>query len=193
MKFIKITMIITIYIVLFFSCSNQKMSLLKLWDIEKTVNYKNFANEDKIKVEKILHGFSLEESKNKSNWDSGYSQQCYILRKLYFSEIIDLKDFLDSCIEVYKRYMANNKTISFHTAGYAVCLYYGDYEKESKNLFSEILEKSSISNFSNQDEYNIVIAVCNKFLEKKNIDNLEIYTVLHKMTDEEIMSIFCGN
>lgn len=193
MKNKKEFVIIFCALILFFSCSNQKTRMLELWDIEKNVDYVNFTSKEKETIEKLLYDFSLEEKKDKKNWNSGYSQQCYIIRRLYFSEITEKKEFLDSCIEVYKRFESNKKTISFHTAGYAVCLYYNGYEEEAKKLFSEILEKTSVCNFSNQDEYNLVIATCNKILGKKNTYNSEITSAVYEMTDDEIISTFCGN
>lgn len=190
MKYYRIFILLSI---LFVSCTNQKIRFEKLWDIEKTVNYQNFTREDEEKIEMLLNNFCLVEKKDVSNWDSGYSQQFYLIRTLYFYGIIDKKNFLDKCIEVYKRYEKNQQSVSFHTVGYGVCLYYRGFEQEAKNIFLRILEESSENNFLDENEYNLSIAVCNILIGNKIDRNFEIENKQYNLYDDEIISIFCGN
>ena len=80
--------IVFICSVFFLACSNQEKRLRKLWEFENSINYQNFSESDMDKIERLMKLFSQEEKNNKESWSSGYSQQCYVLRKLYYEEII---------------------------------------------------------------------------------------------------------
>lgn len=177
--------------VFFLACSNQENRLKQLWNFENTINYQQFTKTEMEKIDKLLKSFSDEEKHNKTLWTSGYSQQCYVLRKLYFEEIMSKEDFLNRCINVYERYEKNQKKISFHTTGYAVCLYYLDQVESAKKLFAEILNKSSEKDFTSKSDYEISILICKKFLNKKNAINEE--DIYSNLTEEDIINIFCGN
>ena len=135
----------------------------------------------------------MEEKIDKLNWNSGYSQQCYVLRKLYFERIIPREVFLDGCASVYKRYEANQTNISFHTLGYAVCLYYLGERKQANELFIKILDKSAEKYFAPKRDYEIIVTVCSKLLGLANSNNLKTDEFLFNMTDDDIINIFCGN
>lgn len=183
--------IVFICSVFFLACSNQEKRLKKLWNFENSINYQQFTKSEMDKIDRLLEFFSNEENHNKTLWTSGYSQQCYVLRKLYYEEIISKEDFLNRCSNVYERYEKNQKKISFHTTGYAVCLYYLDQAERAKKLFAEILNTASEKDFTSKSDYEISIFICKKFLNKKNeLNTEEIYS---NMTEEDIINIFCGN
>lgn len=172
------------------SCSNKNKRIKALWDYENSINYQQFSYNEEEKVNKLLNAFFCEEKYNKSDWNSGYSQQCYILRKLYYEEIISRDDFLKRCVKIYERYYENNSSVSFHTVGYAVSLYYLGRKEIANKLFNKILENTSEKNFSTKSDYEIVILVCTKLLNK----NMEMKdNVFPNMSDEDIINIFCGN
>lgn len=149
--------------------------------------YKNWDD----KIDKLLESFSNEEKHNKTLWNSGYSQQCYVLRKLYFEELISKEDFLNRCINVYERYEKNQRKTSFHTMGYAVCLYYLGKTEKAKDIFIEILENGSEKEFASKSNYEISLFICRKFLnEKKGLDSEGFYS---DMSEEDIINIFCGS
>ena len=112
---------------------------------------------------------------------------------LYFEKIIPREVFLDSCASVYKRYEANQTNISFHTLGYAVCLYYLGERKQANELFIKILDKSAEKYFSSKRDYEIIVTVCSKLLGIDNGNNLKIDEFFFNMTDDDIINIFCGN
>lgn len=183
--------IVFICSVFFLSCSNQEKRLKKLWDFEKTINYQQFTKTEMDKIDKLLESFSNEEKHNKTLWNSGYSQQCYVLRKLYFEELISKEDFLNRCINVYERYEKNQRKTSFHTMGYAVCLYYLGKTEKTKDIFIEILENGSEKEFAPKSNYEISLFICRKFLnEKKGLDSEGFYS---DMSEEDIINIFCGS
>lgn len=183
--------IVFICSVFFLSCSNQEKRLKKLWDFEKTINYQQFIKTEMDKIDKLLESFSNEEKHNKTLWNSGYSQQCYVLRKLYFEELISKEDFLNRCINVYERYEKNQRKTSFHTMGYAVCLYYLGKTEKAKDIFIEILENGSEKEFASKSNYEISLFICRKFLnEKKGLDSEGFYS---DMSEEDIINIFCGS
>jgi len=193
MKKIKYLSMLCMFVELLIACSNQGKRIKDLWKVEDTVNYQNFTDDENKKIVKLLNAFSLEERIDKLNWNSGYSQQCYVLRKLYFERIIPRKVFLDSCASVYKRYEANQTNISFHTAGYAVCLYYLGERKQANELFIKILDKSAEKYFAPKRDYEIIVTVCSKLLGLANSNNLKTDEFLFNMTDDDIINIFCGN
>ena len=168
------------FVELLIACSNQEKRIKDLWKVEDTVNYQNFTDDENKKIVKL-------------NWNSGYSQQCYVLRKLYFERIIPREFFLDGCASVYKRYEANQTNISFHTAGYAVCLYYLGEKKQANELFIKILDKSAEKYFAPKRDYEIIVTVCSKLLGIDNGNNLKIDEFFFNMTDDDIINIFCGN
>lgn len=193
MKKIKYLLMLCMFVELLIACSNQEKRIKDLWKVEDTVNYQNFTDDENKKIEKLLKAFSLEERIDKLNWNSGYSQQCYIFRKLYFEKIISRELFLDRCISVYKRYEASQTNISFHTAGYAVCLYYLGERKQANELFIKILDKSAEKGFTSKSDYEITVVVCSKLLGLENSNNLNTDGFLFNMTDDDIINIFCGN
>lgn len=193
MKKIKYLLMLCMFVELLIACSNQEKRIKDLWKVEDTVNYQNFTDDENKKIEKLLKAFSLEERIDMLNWNSGYSQQCYIFRKLYFEKIISREFFLDRCISVYKRYEASQTNISFHTAGYAVCLYYLGERKQANELFIKILDKSAEKGFASKSDYEITVVVCSKLLGLENSNNLNTDGFLFNMTDDDIINIFCGN
>ena len=193
MKKIKYLLMLCMFVELLIACSNQEKRIKDLWKVEDTVNYQNFTDDENKKIEKLLKAFSLEERIDKVNWNSGYSQQCYIFRKLYFEKIISREFFLDRCISVYKRYEASQTNISFHTAGYAVCLYYLGERKQANELFIKILDNSAEKGFTSKSDYEITVVVCSKLLGLENSNNLNTDGFLFNMTDDDIINIFCGN
>jgi len=193
MKKIKYLLMLCMFVELLIACSNQEKRIKDLWKVEDTVNYQNFTDDENKKIEKLLKAFSLEERIDKLNWNSGYSQQCYIFRKLYFEKIISREFFLDRCISVYKRYEASQTNISFHTAGYAVCLYYLGERKQANELFIKILDKSAEKGFTSKSDYEITVVVCSKLLGLENSNNLNTDGFLFNMTDDDIINIFCGS
>ena len=193
MKKIKYLLMLCMFVELLIACSNQEKRIKDLWKVEDTVNYQNFTDDENKKIEKLLKAFSLEERIDKLHWNSGYSQQCYIFRKLYFEKIISREFFLDRCISVYKRYEASQTNISFHTAGYAVCLYYLGERKQANELFIKILDKSAEKGFTSKSDYEITVVVCSKLLGLENSNNLNTDGFLFNMTDDDIINIFCGN
>ena len=193
MKKIRYLLMLCMFVELLIACSNQEKRIKDLWKVEDTVNYQNFTDDENKKIEKLLKAFSLEERIDKLNWNSGYSQQCYIFRKLYFEKIISREFFLDRCISVYKRYEASQTNISFHTAGYAVCLYYLGERKQANELFIKILDKSAEKGFTSKSDYEITVVVCSKLLGLENSNNLNTDGFLFNMTDDDIINIFCGN
>ena len=192
MRMIKYLLIICIVVELFVSCSNQKKRLKNLWKIEDSINYQNFTEYENEKLEKLLKGFSLEEKVDKLNWNSGYSQECYVLRKLYFEEIISRENFLNRCVAVYKRYESNQTNISFHTVGYAICLYYLGQTENANELFIKILDNSTAKYFTSKSDYEIIVAVCRKLLGIDNGNNSKLDDFFSYTTDD-IINIFCGN
>ena len=193
MKKIKYLLMLCMFVELLIACSNQEKRIKDLWKLEDTVNYQNFTDDENKKIEKLLKAFSLEERIDMLNWNSGYSQQCYIFRNLYFEKIISREFFLDRCISVYKRYEASQTNISFHTAGYAVCLYYLGERKQANELFIKILDKSAEKGFTSKSDYEITVVVCSKLLGLENSNNLNTDGFLFNMTDDDIINIFCGN
>ena len=193
MKKIKYLLMLCMFVELLIACSNQEKRIKDLWKLEDTVNYQNFTDDENKKIEKLLKAFSFEERIDMLNWNSGYSQQCYIFRKLYFEKIISREFFLDRCISVYKRYEASQTNISFHTAGYAVCLYYLGERKQANELFIKILDKSAEKGFTAKSDYEITVVVCSKLLGLENSNNLNTDGFLFNMTDDDIINIFCGN
>lgn len=195
MKTNKILLIVYVTLDLFLlACSNQAQRMKDLWSIEDSIDYQNITDIEKAKIEKVLQGFLLEEKEDRLNWNSGYSQQCYVLRKMYFEEIISLEVFLTDCINVYKRYESQQTRISFHTVGYAICLYYLGQTEKAKSMFVKILDTSTEKNFASTADYEISIAVCNKLLgvsAKNNLMSNELFSTI--TTDTDIISIFCGN
>ena len=97
--------------------------------------------------------------------------------------------FLDSCASVYKRYEANQTNISFHTLGYAVCLYYLGERKQANELFIKILDKSAEKYFASKRDYEIIVTVCSKLLGIDNGNNLKIDEFFFNMTDDDIINI----
>ena len=192
MKTIKYLLIICIFIELF-ACSNQEKRMKNLWRIEDSINYQNFTDDENEKLEKLLKGFFLEEKIDRLNWNSGYSQECYVLRKLYFEEIISKEDFLKKCVTVYKRYESNQTNISFHTVGYAICLYYLGQTENANKLFVKILDNSAKKYFTSKNDYEIIVAVCSKLLGIDNDNNSKLDKFFPNITDDDIISIFCGN
>jgi hypothetical protein len=175
------------------ACSNQAQRMKDLWSIEDSIDYQNITDIEKAKIEKVLQGFLLEEKEDRLNWNSGYSQQCYVLRKMYFEEIISLEVFLTDCINVYKRYESQQTRISFHTVGYAICIYYLGQTEKAKSMFVKILDTSTEKNFASTADYEISIAVCNKLLGVSAKNNLMSNELFSTITDTDIISIFCGN
>ena len=94
---------------------------------------------------------------------------------------------------MYKRYEASQTNISFHTAGYAVCLYYLGERKQANELFIKILDKSAEKGFTSKSDYEITVVVCSKLLGLENSNNLNTDGFLFNMTDDDIINIFCGN
>ncbi|MGN0350228.1 MAG: hypothetical protein ACI4ES_01145 [Roseburia sp.] len=191
MKRLFFNFLAVICIVLFMACSSQKKRLKKLWNFEKSINYKQYTISEKEKTDKLLEYFLKEEKYNKDSWDSGYSQQCYVLRRLYYEELITKKYFLNQCANVYERYEKNQEKPSFHTMGYALCLYYLGQIDEAKEMFIRVLENASEKDFATKSDYEISIFICRKFLDIQNkIDNEDFYSC---MTEEDIINTFCGN
>ncbi len=184
MRMINYLLILCIIAVLSISCTNQEKRIKELWMLEDSINYQDFTEDEKEKIEELLERFSLEEKRDRTNWKSGYSQQCYVLRKLYFEEIISQEVFLNRCISVYSRYESNQSDISFHTMGYAVCLYYAGQKKKATELLKRIENKANENDFSSKEEYEISFGVCHKLLT----DTSHFY-----MSDEDIINTFCGN
>ena len=194
MKTNKILLIVYVTLDLFLlACSNQAQRMKDLWSIEDSIDYQNITDIEKAKIEKVLQGFLLEEKEDRLNWNSGYSQQCYVLRKMYFEEIISLEVFLTDCINVYKRYEAQQTRISFHTVGYAICIYYLGQTEKAKSMFVKILDTSTEKNFASTADYEISIAACNKLLGVSAKNNLMSNELFSTITDTDIISIFCGN
>lgn len=184
-------MIIVNCVVFFTSCSSQEKRIKELWEFEKTINYHNFTISEKEKIDKLLKLFSQEEKYNKESWSSGYSQQCFVLRRLYFEELISKEDFLNQCVSIYERYENNNKIITFHTTGYAVCLYYLGETQKARNIFIQILKKASEKEFASKNNYDISLFICRKLLNiYDESDNEDLYSNLN---EEDIINIFCGN
>lgn len=180
-----------ICLVVFSACSNQEKRLRKSWDFENSINYQNFSKSEMDKIEKLMKMFSQEEKYNKESWSSGYSQQCYVLRKLYYEEIISKEDFLNQCVSIYERYENNNNIITFHTTGYAVCLYYLGETQKARNIFIQILKKASEKEFASKNNYGISLFICRKLLNiYDGSDNDDLYSNLN---EEDIINIFCGN
>ena len=175
----------------FLACSSQEKRIKELWEFEKTINYHNFTISEKEKIDKLLNLFSQEEKYNKESWSSGYSQQCFVLRRLYFEKLISKEDFLNQCVSIYERYEKNNNIITFHTTGYAVCLYYLGETEKARNIFIQILKKASEKEFASKSNYDISLFICRKLLNKnEGSDNEDFYSNLN---EEDIINIFCGN
>lgn len=172
-------------------CSNQEKRMKDLWKFEESINYQQFTKSEKEKIDKLLKSFFLEEKYNKYFWNSGYSQQCYVLRKLYYEEIISKEYFLNQCVSIYERYEANQKNISFHTVGHAVCLYYLGQTEKARDMFIEIAKSASEEEFSSKSDYELSLFVCKKLLHVSNESCTE--TFYSKITDEDIINTFCGN
>lgn len=191
MKRLFLILIIVNCVVFFMSCSSQEKRIKELWEVEKTINYHNFTISEKEKIDKLLKLFSQEEKYNKESWSSGYSQQCYVLRKLYYEEIITKEDFLNQCVNVYTRYAKNQTKVSFHMTGFAVSLYYLGQTEKARDIFIEILENGSEKDFGSKSNYEISVFICRKFLNEKNeFDSEDFYS---DMGEEDIINIFCGN
>lgn len=175
----------------FLACSSQEKRLKELWKLEKDIKYHNFTISEKEKTYKLLKCFSQEEKYNKDSWNSGYSQQCFVLRRLYFEELISKEDFLNQCVSIYERYENNNNIITFHTTGYAVCLYYLGETQKARNIFIQILKKASEKEFASKNNYDISLFICRKLLNiYDESDNDDLYSNLN---EEDIINIFCGN
>lgn len=183
--------IVFICSVFFLACSNQEKRLRKLWEFENSINYQNFSESDMDKIERLMKLFSQEEKNNKESWSSGYSQQCYVLRKLYYEEIISKEDFLNQCVNVYTRYAKNQTKVSFHMTGFAVSLYYLGQTEKARDIFIEILKNGSEKDFGSKSNYEISVFICRKFLnEKSEFDSEDFYS---DMGEEDIINVFCGN
>ncbi|UTC95206.1 hypothetical protein E4N85_05465 [Treponema denticola] len=189
----KVFLFYIVFICLFFfsACSNQEKRLKKLWDFENSINYQNFSKSEMDKIEKLMKMFSQEEKYNKESWSSGYSQQCYVLRKLYYEEIISKEDFLNKCVNVYTRYAKNQTKLSFHMTGFAVCLYYLGQTEKASEIFIEILENGTEKEFGSKSNYEISLFICRKLLNENNeFDSEDFYS---DMGEEDIINVFCGN
>lgn len=180
-----------ICLLVFSACSNHEKRLKELWDFENTINYQNFSKSEMDKIEELMKMFSQEEKYNKKSWSSGYSQQCYVLRKLYYEELISKEEFLNQCVNIYNRYAKNQKKVSFHMTGFAVCLYYLGQTEKARELFIEILENGSEKDFDSKSNYEISVFICRKFLNEKNDSNRD--DLYSDMCEEDIINIFCGN
>lgn len=191
MKRLFLLFLLAIDAIFFTSCSNQEKRINKLWEIEKTINYQHFTISEQEKINELLKSFSQEEKYNKDSWNSGYSQQCSVLRRLYFEELISKEEFLTRCVNVYERYEKNQTNISFHTAGFAVCLYYLGQTERARAIFIEILKNGSEKNFGSEGNYELSVYICRKFLDEKN----ELYSagIYSNMNEEDIINVFCGN
>ncbi len=188
MKKLFLTLIICLNF--FTGCTSQKSRMKDLWNIEKTINYQQFTKSEEEKINKLLEAFSQEEKYNKDLWSSGYSQQCYVLRKLYYEEIISMEDFLNRCISIYERYEKNRNHISIHTVGFAVCLYYHGEIEKANDLFVKILNNVSEKDFTSKSDYEISLFICRKLSNTNpEISSNEFYS---NMTDEDIINTFCG-
>lgn len=191
-KIIKI-FLFTIIAVLFVSCISSKKRIEKLWNIEASVNYQNFTEEENRKIEKLFNQFASEEKENRLEWNSGYSQQFFLLRKLYYLDIITLSEFLDKCLLIYERYESFQNQISFHTMGYAVSLYYAGNIGKANDIFHKIINDSSVQDFNSDVEYKLVFSVCSKLVGFDNCNNSQIEEDYYNMSKEDIINTFCGN
>ncbi|MBQ9609640.1 MAG: hypothetical protein IJP90_12215 [Treponema sp.] len=193
MRTIKYFFVFLLFISILSSCSKQEDRIKKLWKVEESINYQNYGWAENAKIESLLKSFCLEEKVDITNWNSGYSQQCYILRTLYFEEIIPKEVFLNRCISIYERYVLYQNRISFHTAAYAVCLYYAGQTEKANDIFMDIVRKSDETNFNSDIEYTLVVSVCSKLLYLNNSNSLKIDNEFYYMSEEDIINTFCGN
>ncbi|WP_407396678.1 hypothetical protein [Treponema sp.] len=191
MKRLFLNFLLVVHVILIMACSTQEKRLKKLWEFEKSIDYQEYTIADKEKIDKLLECFFQEEKYNIDYWDSGYSQQCYVLRRLYYEEILTKEDFLNRCANVYKRYEKNQTKASFHTMGFALCLYYLGQTDKAREMLIGVLENASEKDFVTKSDYEISIYICRKFLDIQNIIDSEDY--YSGMTEEDIINIFCGN
>ena len=190
-----VNLLACVFISLFcFSCTDRKERINKIWEIEETIDYQNFSDDDRTKLDDVIESFISEQKRNSSDWNSGFSQQCTVMKQLYFYKHLSKEEYLKECIKIYERYTPIKDKISFQTCGYAVCLYYSGEKEKSLELFSRILESDCKNNFEYESVYEGVVILATKILDKdtKDVKNYELFNEIYPLEEDEIILNFVG-
>jgi hypothetical protein len=187
---IKRFFILIITLFAFISCSVRGQNINDIWQIESSINYENFNKENREKFKKVISLFKEEATKNTSNWDLGFAQQCQLFRKIYLLEIIDQNEFVSNCIEIYESYPQINEDLSFHSLGYALALKYSGKEEASKKIFDRLLNDSEKQKSTDS---NILKVVSSRMLgQKVNIPLDDSTELISQMSMEDLVNTFVG-
>ncbi len=193
MKCLKLLACILISI-FFFSCTGRKERIKKIWEIEETIDYHNFSDDDKTKLDFVIDSFISEQKRNSSEWNSGFLQQCMLFKHMYIEKFLTKEEYLKECIKVYERYKPIEDKISLQTCGYAVCLYYSGEKERSLDIFTRILESDCKDNFEYESAYEGVMIICTKLLGKDigSVKEYSLFDEIYPSEEDEIIEISVG-